>query len=63
MQSFDRGLCRALVEPRVELRAELRAGVQMCRRADVQTCRRLHWRLIAEMFIETIVWVIVWTFD
>ena len=37
MQSFDRGLCRALVEPRAELRAELCVGVQMCRRADVCT--------------------------
>ena len=32
MQSFDGGLCRALVEPC----AEPRAGVQTCRRADVQ---------------------------
>ena len=54
MQSFDRGLCRALVEPRAELRIELRAEL----RAGVQMCRRLHWRLIAEMSVETIVWAI-----
>ena len=40
MQSFDRALCRALVEPCAELRAEL--YVEPCAepRVDVQTCRR-----------------------
>ena len=40
MQSFDRGLCRALVEPR----AELRAGVQTYRRADLQTFLAINCR-------------------
>ena len=51
MPSFSRALCRALVE----LRAELRAGVQTCRCADVQTCRRSYGRSIAEAFVDTIV--------
>jgi len=54
VQSFDRTLCRALVEPRaelyaelcVELRAELcvelRAELRAEPRADAQTCRRLY---------------------
>jgi hypothetical protein len=41
MQSFDRALCRALVEPRAEPYAEPcaepRADVQTYRRADMQT--------------------------
>jgi len=51
VQSFNRTLCRALVEPRAELRVEPCAEL----RADVQTCSRLFWRLIAETSIETIV--------
>jgi hypothetical protein len=41
VQSFSRVSCRALVEPRIELRAEPcaepRIDVQTCRRADVQS--------------------------
>ena len=66
-EALGRGSYRALVELRVELRAEAcaelrveacaepRAGVRTCGCADVQTCRRSYGRLIAETFIETIV--------
>jgi len=57
VQSLSRASCRALVELRAELcaepRAEPHAGVQTCKCADVQTCRRSYGRSIAETFVET----------
>ncbi len=55
MQSFSRAWRRALVEFRAEPCADMQGLVQ--------TCRRSYRRPIAETFIETIVWAIVWMFN